>query len=206
MDKSRIETFSDSIFAIVMTLLIFYIRVPDIAGPITDAQVWSVLASLSPLIISYFLSFLVLAVFWVNHNFMFHSFMKKIDSRINFLNLIYLLFIVFIPFSSSLFGSYPYNQPAALIYGLNIFAVMVLQAMMMQYMSSHKELRNELSSRIVKQVRIRTALTEGSYVLGILFTFVFTPISIFFYLFPMIFNIIPGSLNLVERLFKFELT
>ncbi len=189
-----------------MTLLIFYVRVPTLTGSITDGQVWSILVSLSPLIVSFFLSFLVLAVFWVNHNFIFHTFMKKMDSRVNFLNLIYLLFIVFIPFSANLFGAYPYNHPAALIYGLNIFAVMVMQAMMMQYLSRHKELRNELSTRLVKQIRIRTALTEGSYVLGILFTNLFIPASIFFYLFPMIFNIIPGSLNLVEKLFKFELT
>ena len=205
MNKSRVEAFSDGVFAIVMTLLVFDIKLPAFTGPITNAEVWSLLASLSPLVVSYFLSFLVLAVFWINHNFLFHSFMKELDRKLNLLNLLYLMFLVFIPFSAQLFGTYPYNQPAALVYGLNILAVMIMSATMVRYLFKHKELRQEISSRLIKQARIRTSLTLVSYILGVLFTFIFIPLSIFFYLFPLIFNIIPGTLNLLEKLFKFEL-
>jgi uncharacterized membrane protein len=205
MNKSRVEAFSDGIFAIVMTLLIFDVKVPTIVGPVTDTQVWMMLAALSPLIVSYALSFLVLAVFWINHNFLFHTFMKKLDRNLNLMNLVYLLFLVFVPFSAHLFGTYPHNQPAALIYGLNILAVMIMSASMVRYLAFHKDLRNELTPRLVKQARVRTALSEGSYLLGIFFSFFFIPASIFFYLFPLLFNIIPGTLNLVEKLFKFEL-
>jgi uncharacterized membrane protein len=206
MNKARAESFSDGVFAIVMTLLVFDIKLPAIAGHVSNAQLWSVLVGLSPLIVSYMLSFLVLAVFWINHHFLFHSFMKELDRRLNLLNMIYLLFLVFVPFSAYLFGSYPYNQPAALIYGLNILAVMIMSATMVRYLHRHKELSHKISSRLVKQARIRTGLTEGSYILGILFTFFYIPASVFFYLFPLIFNIIPGSLNFVERVFQFELS
>ena len=205
MNKSRAESFSDGVFAIVMTLLVFEIRLPAVTGAVTNAQLWGMLATLSPLVASYMLSFLVLAVFWINHNFLFHSFIKELDRRLNLMNLIYLMFLVFVPFSANLFGTYPYNQPAALIYGLNILAVMVMSATMVRYLYRHKELRLEISSRLVKQARIRTGLTEVSYVLGILFSFFYIPASIFFYLFPLIFNIIPGTLNFIEKVFKFEL-
>jgi hypothetical protein len=66
-------------------------------------------------------------------------------------------------------------------------------------------LGNTLESRLVKQARVRTNLTTYSYILGIICSFVFIPASIFFYLFPLIFNIIPGTLDLAERIFGFEL-
>jgi uncharacterized membrane protein len=205
MNKGRAEAFSDGVFAIVMTLLIFDVKVPTIAGPVSNAQIWGMLGTLSPLIVSYALSFLVLAVFWINHNFLFHTFMKKLDRNLNLMNLVYLMFLVFVPFSAHLFGTYPYNEPAALIYGLNILAVMIMSASMVRYLARHKDLRNDLTPRLVKQARVRTTLSEVSYILGIVCSFVFIPASIFFYLFPLIFNIIPGTLNLVEKLFRFEL-
>jgi uncharacterized membrane protein len=206
MNKNRVEAFSDGVFSIVMTLLVFDLKVPALVGTVTNGQLWASLGTLSPLLASYFLSFLVLAVFWINHNFLFHSFMKTLDRNLNLMNLLYLMFLVFVPFSANLFGTYPYNEPAALIYGLNILAVIIMSASMVRYLAKHKNLRNDISTRIIKQARIRTSLTEVSYVLGILFSFFFIPASIFFYLFPLLFNIIPGTLNLVEKLFRFELT
>ena len=205
MNKSRTESFSDGVFAIVMTLLVFDIKVPTAIGHVTNGQLWGMLLTLSPLIVSYALSFLVLAVFWINHNFLFHSFMKELDRKLNLMNLIYLLFLVFVPFSANLFGTYPYSQPAALIYGLNILAVIVMSATMVRYLYKHPHMRHEIPSRLVKQARIRTGLTEVSYVFGVIFTFIYIPVSIFFYLFPLLFNIIPGTLDFIEKTFKFEL-
>jgi hypothetical protein len=69
-----------------------------------------------------------------------------------------------------------------------------------------QNIKEEVSSRLVKQARVRTLLSIGSYMVGIICSFVFIPASVFFYLFPMIFNIIPGTLNLAEKVFRFELT
>ncbi len=207
MNKNRVEALSDGVFAIVLTLLIFEVRIPENTKALTDAEVWQLLVHLLPLISSFALTFLVVSVFWINHNFVFHTFMKQIDRYLNLMNFVYLLFLVFVPFSASLWGMYPYNIPAALIYGLNILAVIIMSASMVRYLSRHKDLRNEdISKRLVKQARVRTALTEISYVLGIISSFVFIPLSVFFYLFPLIFNLTPGSLNFMEKLFKFELS
>jgi uncharacterized membrane protein len=205
MDKTRAEAFSDGVFAIAMTLLVFDIKLPTVVGAVTNAQLWGIILTLSPLIASFVLSFLVLAVFWINHNFLFHSFMKKMDRYLNLMNMLYLLFLVFIPFSANLFGTYPFNQPAALVYGFNILAVMTMSAMMTRHLGKHPELRNVISKRLRQQGRIRTRLTQTSYVLGLIATFVYIPASIFFYIFPLIFNIIPGTLDLAEKYLPFEL-
>jgi uncharacterized membrane protein len=205
MNKTRAENLSDGVFAIVITLLVFNLKLPETTGPVSNAQLWSMLGSIWPLVTSCALTFLVIAIFWVNHNFLFHILIKEYDRVINLMNILYLLFLVFVPFTAYLVGTHPYNQPAALIYGLNIIAVMAMSDTMVRYLAKHRDLRAELSSRFISQVKMRTYLTEASYILGILSTFFFIPASVFFYLFPIIFNIIPGSLNLMEKVFRFQL-
>ncbi len=205
MNKTRIETFTDGVFAIVMTILILDIRLPESHGAITNGELVQQLLALTPEIASFALSFLVLATFWINHNFFFNIFLKEVDRKINLLNMGYLLFLVFVPFSAHLFGTYPFNQPAALVYGLNILAIILFVRMMINHVRKNMHLGNAVESRIVAQARVRSNLTTYSYVVGIVCSFVFIPASIFFYLFPLIFNLIPGSLNLAERIFGFEL-
>jgi uncharacterized membrane protein len=206
MSKSRLEAFSDGVFAIVMTLLVFDLKLPEHVGQISNAELWSQLLALWPSITSFALSFLVLAVFWINHSFLFHTYAKTIDRSLNLMNMVYLLFLVFVPFSAHLFGTYPYNQPAAIVYGLNILAVILMFRLMFLHVYKTQNIKEEVSSRLVKQARVRTLLSIGSYMVGIICSFVFIPASVFFYLFPMIFNIIPGTLNLAEKVFRFELT
>jgi uncharacterized membrane protein len=199
MNKSRIESFSDGVFSIVMTLLVFNIRVPVVLGEVTDIELWGMLVQLAPLIGSFILSFLVLAVFWINHNFLFHTILKTADRYINLMNMLYLLFLVFVPFSANLLGTYPLNKPAVLIYGFNILAVITMSLLMVGHILKNPEIHNKISKRQSQQAGIRTRLTFYSYVIGIVCAFVYIPISIFFYLFPLLFNIIPGTLNFAEK-------
>jgi uncharacterized membrane protein len=205
MSKSRVEAFSDGVFAIVMTLLVLDLHVPALIKPVTDGVLWSHLILLWPVFASFLLSFLVLSVFWLNHNFLFNAFIKEVDRTVNLLNILYLLFLVFVPFSANLFGEYPDNIPAALIYGFNILANVIVLRLMVAHVRRHPELGHEIQTRLAKQATIRTTLTLGSYLIGIICAFVYIPLSIFFYIFPLVFNIIPGTLNFFERLFGFEI-
>jgi uncharacterized membrane protein len=163
------------------------------------------LGTLWPGITSVAFTFLLVAIFWVNHNFLFHSFMKDFDRKLNLLNTLYLLFLVFVPLSANLVGIYPYNEPAVLVYGLNILALTIMMDLMVRYLRKNDHLGFELSSRTMNQAKFRTRLSEGFYTLGIIFSFIFIPISVFLYIFPLIFNFIPGTLDFTEKLFKFEL-
>ncbi len=61
MNKTRLEAFSDGVFAIVMTLLIFNIKVPVLAKPFTDADLWQALGNVWPLLFIYMDTFKGLA-------------------------------------------------------------------------------------------------------------------------------------------------
>jgi uncharacterized membrane protein len=206
MNKDRLEAFSDGVFSIVMTLLIFNIKVPALAEPFTNDQLWVALGDIWPSLVIFMLTFAVLSVFWINHHFLFESFAKSIDRRLNLLNLLYLMFIVFVPFTATLWGQYGRHQPAALLYGVNIFIIVLISSFMSRHIrGSESLLHDDVTPRLMKQARFRSLVSLVSYAIGIVLTFVHPVLAAFFYLFPVIFNIIPGTLNLAEKFFNFRL-
>ena len=207
MNKGRLEAFSDGVFSIVMTLLIFDIKVPVIPEPVSNIELWRQFLLLWPLLSVYFLSFAVLSVLWINHHFLFHSFAKSVDRKLNLLNLTYLAFVAFVPFSAHFIGTYHTHQPAAIIYGLNIFIIAALSSRMVTYMKRNKQelLNEDISQRLINQARFRSRLSLFCYVAGLCISFFNVPVTLLFYAFPVIFNIIPGSLDLAERIFRFSL-
>jgi uncharacterized membrane protein len=207
MNKERIEIFSDGVFAIVMTLLVIDIKVPELEGVVGNTELWRALFALWPLFASYYFSFFVLSVLWINHHFFFHSFAKAVDRHLNLMNLAVLMFIAFVPFSAHLLGAFETLQPAVLIYGLNILIVVLITACMVLYVEARPELMNEeLPTRVRTQAHIRVSLTIVSYLIGLALSFFYLPLSFFFYFFPMVFNLLPGTLNLAERVFRFKIT
>jgi len=200
MNKSRIEAFSDGVFAVAMTLLVVDIKIPIVAGGVGDAQVAQIFAQVWPLVLLYMASFFVLSVMWTNHHFIFHAFAKEVSRQLNFLNMLYLMFVVLVPFSVQFISTYSSSKIAVIIYGVNIFIIVFLSTAMTRYVRRHKELLNpELSQRTINQAQFRARLSLLFYPLGILCSFFWLPASFFFYTFPVVFNIIPGTVNFVER-------
>jgi uncharacterized membrane protein len=204
MNKNRVEAFSDGVFSIVMTLLVFNIKIPEVSTISSNNDLWYALWQLWPIFATYYISFFVLSVFWINHHFFFHSFAKQVDRHLNLTNLIYLMFIAFVPFSAQLLGTFKAYQPAVLMYGINILVIITLTAFMLGHLKKHPELANpDISSRTRTQAKIRISLTMGCYILGIIASFWSLPVSIAFYTFPIVFNLIPGTLDAVEHMFGF---
>ncbi|MDR3571628.1 MAG: TMEM175 family protein [Candidatus Pacebacteria bacterium] len=200
MNKSRIEAFSDGIFAIVMTLLVFEIKIPNLTGPATNEVVAGIFASLWPVVLLYMVSFLVLAVIWINHHFIFHAFAKDVDRQLNLLNMVYLMFVVLVPFTMQLTVSYSEAMLAVIFYGVNLFVIVFISTLMTRYIWQHKELRQAgLSNRLMNQSQFRARLSLIFYPLGILSALVWIPASFFFYTVPVIFNMVPGTLDFLER-------
>jgi uncharacterized membrane protein len=99
-DTARLETFSDGVFAIAITLLILEIRLPEGHGPLTDR-----IFGLWPSYAAYVLSFVTIGIMWANH----HGIFRLIDRTTHGLvvsNLLLLLLIAFIPFPTSVLGEH----------------------------------------------------------------------------------------------------
>ena len=101
MTTERLETFSDGIIAIAITLLILEIRVPEAApGHLGEA-----LLDQWPSYAAYAVSFAVIGIMWVNHHRIFHL-LKAVDRPLLFINLLLLMFIAAFPFPTALLAEY----------------------------------------------------------------------------------------------------
>jgi uncharacterized membrane protein len=135
MPKSRIEAFSDGVFAIVITLLVLEFKVPSFAGPIEEQAFLAALLAQLPLLLSCIVSFVVIAVIWVAHHQFLHS-LRQADWLLLWLNNLLLLFIVFIPIPTWMIGAYPSLKTPALSYGL-LLALSGLSFAAMRYYASY---------------------------------------------------------------------
>lgn len=136
MTTKRIETLVDGIFAIAMTLLVLSLNVPQIPHPVTDAAVLKSLASMWGQFFVYFMSFVLLATFWrINHSQFY--LIKKTDQTLLWINVIWLLFVALVPFSTNFVGDYGYLTVPILFFDLNLFMIGVLFNLNWRYAVKH---------------------------------------------------------------------
>ena len=206
MNKTRIENLSDGVFAIVFTLLIIEIHVPEFhhAG-VTNWELWQALYSITPLFVSYYVSFIVLVMFWISHHALFGLIGHTINRKLILMNFFYLCMIAFVPFSSNLIGTHSETQLAFVIYGLNILAIGIANLAMLKYAHySHDIDTTQVTSRLFKQAVFRFSITPLFSLIGIFVVFLSFPLALFFFAFPILFNIIPGGLDYLEKRFKLK--
>ncbi len=106
VSTSRIEAFSDGVFAIVITLLAFQFKDPKFTAEASLEQNFGELLKLSPHFISFVFSFLFVAVFWVNHHQLFHT-LKEANGKLLWYNIHLLFWITIIPFPTAMVGDHP---------------------------------------------------------------------------------------------------
>lgn len=116
-DTTRIETLTDGVFAIAMTLLVLNF---GIEKPFSEDTLHHKIMALWPDFVHYVESFIILSAFWTKHHQQFHL-IKKTDRWLMWLNNLGLLFICLIPFSTSLAGDYGRQRVAVLFFELNMF-------------------------------------------------------------------------------------
>ena len=98
MGKARLETFSDGVFAIAITLLVLTIPTPD-----DFRHLGSALTDQWPAYAAYLVSFSVIGIMWLNHHTVFGHF-ERVDRNLVYLNLALLATIVFVPYPTGIFG------------------------------------------------------------------------------------------------------
>jgi uncharacterized membrane protein len=121
---SRVEAFSDGVFAIAITLLILEVRVPS-----GTADVGSALLHIWPSYLAYVTSFLTIGVIWVNHHSVF-TLLSRVDRSLIFINTVMLMVVAFIPFPTRLVAEFlreAHNErDAALAYALTFVLLAIV--------------------------------------------------------------------------------
>lgn len=120
----RIEAFSDGVFAIIVTLLILDLKVPEFPDEGAVPRSFDLVTPLFPQFVSFTASFFVVAIFWANHHAFFHI-LERANSKILWLNNLVLFFLSIVPFPTALIGRYFDHTAAAACYALVLFLAAV---------------------------------------------------------------------------------
>src|SRR5712691_2103105 len=119
MQTSRVEAFSDGVFAIAITLLILSVGIDK--APHGDLGTY--LVDLWPAYLAYAVSFLTIGIMWANHHLLFDNF-ARVDRPMLLLNILLLMLIAFVPFPTHVVAEFARSEVdrrnAALLYGLTM--------------------------------------------------------------------------------------
>jgi uncharacterized membrane protein len=110
MNKNRLETFSDGVIAIIITLMVLVLKVPHNAR-------WESLWDNWPIFISYALSFVFVGLYWSSHHHLFHL-ASKVNNKILWVNLLGLFWLSFIPFSTGWMGENAFKSTTVTLYAI----------------------------------------------------------------------------------------
>jgi uncharacterized membrane protein len=192
---NRIEAFSDGVFAIVITLLVLELRVPQIQNKENWYELLIALYTIAPKFLGFIMSFFFVAVFWVSHHQFFHT-LNFSRRGLLWINNLFLFFVTFIPFPTAILGAYPENQTAVVFFGTAFFAASLTFAVLRWYGWEKGEIAaDRFSVRSVKKAITRSFLQPALYLLGILASFYNFKFAIIIYFLTPVLLIIPLKLE-----------
>jgi uncharacterized membrane protein len=161
MTVSRVEAFSDGVFAVAITLLVLQFGVPEVQS----GHLLRALLAQWPLLATYVASFLTVGVIWVNHHTIFSG-IRSTDRTLQFINLVLLMFVVLVPYPTQLLGKYLQSgldgSVAAAFYGVVMTGMGITFQALVAWALTHPHLLKPK----VDAAGIRSALPR--YSLGLL--------------------------------------
>lgn len=131
MHPSRVVSLSDGVFAIAMTILILNLNIPD-STPHDTQSLLDAFSGMTSNLMNFALAFLLLGTFWISHYRKYHV-IRRTDDTMIWLNILTLMFVALIPFSTSAYDDYTDLWPAALFFEGNILVVGLLQYAQWEY-------------------------------------------------------------------------
>ena len=176
-NPERLGALSDGIFAVSMTLLVLALAVPT-AADIREAGGFSpALVHLLPNLVTYFMSFLTLGIFWVGQQTQLSQ-LERSDRDYTWIMLAFLLFVTLVPFSTGLLAAYYQSRLALIEYWLNILVLGLFILAGAEY-AARKGLFPEANRRtIINAVRRRVFIAQGLYLLATVLCVIDTRLSI----------------------------
>lgn len=135
LPRHRLDAMIDAVLAITMTLLVLELGVPDAL----EHGVWDAIDELQPKLISWVISFLILAQFWKSQVHAFRG-VEHVDNRLFRIMVLWLLFTTVLPFTTSLIGEHNEDIASHIIYAANLIVIELVVVARNLYLRGHPEL------------------------------------------------------------------
>jgi uncharacterized membrane protein len=186
-EKSRLEAFSDGVFAIIITLLVLELKMPHLDSVTDSSALWESIKEIFPELFSWIISVLIVGTLWLQHHNLLHM-ARKADYGIVWINIILLMFAALIPFPAHLMGTYPHIPLAVASLGIVLFFVS-LSTIWLYYYIAKNYLKDEYDPKItMRNVKWSMILAPLFYGLSIIIAWMSTYITFSIYaIVPLLF-------------------
>ncbi len=172
----RLRALADGVFAIVMTLLVLELGVPVVKGLSSNTELLHQLVEMWPEFLIYGLSFMILGIFWVIHHTIYAE-VKRYDTTLVWLNILFLMFVSLVPFSTALVGKNGFIKVTAVIYGINMLLLFNLGWVTFAFITGGRRLVGEgFDPHIIK----------GGRRMGLVYTLIMVPAIAFAFVNPKV--------------------
>lgn len=158
-DSTRIHhlaRLSDFIFALAMALMVIAFDIPDHVENMTDREINAFLISQFQPLITYTVTFILIAFYWISHSQQF-SYLRKTNVTHLWISIIYLMGLFLVPLSNALVITFPHNFGTKLWFSLNIIAIGFGSAISWWYATrNHNLVDNNLQESIIRSIQVKT--------------------------------------------------
>ena len=161
MSKSRLEAFSDGVFAVIITIMVLELRAPHGAD----------LAALGPVLpafLTYILSFVFIGIYWSNHHHMLQA-TAHINGSILWANLHLLFWLSLVPFVTGWMGENHFAPLPTSVYGMVLFLSAIAYTILARCIVAHEGPRSKLADAIGKDVKGKASLVMYSIAIPLAF-------------------------------------
>jgi TMEM175 potassium channel family protein len=171
-DTGRTISFSDAVIAIAITLLALDLKVPQVPESSAAGELLPALLGLWPNLFSFLLSFWIIGSYWLAHR-RISELVGAYDQRMQLINLLFLMWIVLMPFSTALVGEYEHQQLPVIIYAVhNILTSLTLTWLWRHAIRDSRLVEANLDPRLVGHSHFRSLVVQSVFVLSIGISFI----------------------------------
>ncbi len=148
MNTTRLEAFSDGVFAIIIMIMVLEMKVPHVGE-------FAALVPILPIFLSYLLSFVYLGIYWNNHHHLFHA-SEILAGNVLWANLHLLFWLSLVPFTTGWMGENHFQTAPVALYGFNLLMAGVAYTILTKALLSHHSkdsvlglaLKNDIKGRL----------------------------------------------------------
>lgn len=181
MSKSRLEAFSDGVIAIIITIMVLEMEVPEGAS-LKD------LSEVLPLFLTYTFSFIMVGIYWNNHHHLFQA-VHKINGKILWANLALLFWLSLFPFATGWMGNNHFQQYPVALYGFILLMASIAFAILIRCIMLLEGKNSPFSNAVKKDQK--GIISSGIYTLAIIVAFIYPIASVALYIIVALIWIIP---------------
>lgn len=198
---TRAESFSDGVMAIMITIMILELKLPDFDSDQEVNDIRNHLQKLIPHFVAYMFSFVMIGILWTSHHHLFHL-LEKTDNFLIRLNLFFLFWITLIPVVTGILGANPFLPISTALYGF----IMLLTTASLAYMRGytlrknliHSDKTEEVNSKIYRVSVLgkrHSYISSLAYLLSIPLSFVSIYISYICFTIPILLFFLPAGID-----------